>query len=176
MANQWFFKWHHIGGKAVEIESFRDGPIRYGGIAFSGTAHKVYWDTIQHYLRQKVSSIFDDLEREIRDYPPDTRREALREATAIVAHFAGRIRQKAVETDRTLRGNGVTFPEPRDVGHTQYIQQRAHSLAAIYVPTTPAPLPASSRMTWVKAFHDKHHWWIYFILTVVGVVAAILAV
>ena len=40
MANEWFFKWHHIGGeRPVEIDSFRGKPIVYGGIRFSGSAH-----------------------------------------------------------------------------------------------------------------------------------------
>jgi hypothetical protein len=33
MQNEWFFKWHHIGGDSVvEIDGFDGRMIRYGGI------------------------------------------------------------------------------------------------------------------------------------------------
>jgi hypothetical protein len=175
MANEWFFKWHHIGGAAIEIDSFREKPIRYGGIKFSGTAHAVYWDTIQHYLRQKVSQTFDDLEQEIKDYPPDVRRIAIKEAMHIVFGFVGKIRKQAVDKDRILRGDGITFPAARDPGRwegstNKEIQQRADALLAIYALET--SVEAKSKL---KVVHDRHQWWLYLSLTVIGVIAAILA-
>src|ERR1039458_3798045 len=78
MQNEWFFKWHSIGGeRAVEIESFNGKPIVYGGIRFSGSAHRVYWATIQRYLQKKVGAIFDDLEGELSRYSLDVRSKAL---------------------------------------------------------------------------------------------------
>jgi hypothetical protein len=78
MQNEWFFKWHSIGSeRGVEIESFNGKPICYGGIRFSGSAHHVYWATIQRYLQKKVGSIFDDLESELSRYSPDVKARRL---------------------------------------------------------------------------------------------------
>ena len=70
MQNEWFFKWHHIGGdRGVEIDGFDGRMIRYGGINFSGTPRNVYWSTIQRYARQKIGQLFDELEIELQKYP-----------------------------------------------------------------------------------------------------------
>ena len=120
MQNEWFFKWHHIGGqRAVEIDSFRGKLIVYGGIKFSGSAHRVYWDTIQHYLRKKIGAIFNSLEEDIQKYPLEIRAEALTEAQWMVNQFAAQIRRAAIEKDRILRGNGIQFPPEHDSGHWQ---------------------------------------------------------
>jgi hypothetical protein len=116
MQNQWFFKWHHIGGPMIEIESFREKPIRYGGIKFAGSAHAVYWDTIRLYLRKKIGTIFDDVEHELERYTLEIRDKALTEAEGIVISFAAKIRAAAVEKDRVLRGDGVRFPSPQNIG------------------------------------------------------------
>lgn len=116
MQNEWFFKWHHIGGPMVEIESFREKPIRYGGIRFSGSAHAVYWDTIRLYLRKKTGAIFDDIEHELERYTLETRDKALTEVETIVISFATRIRAAAVEKDRVLLGDGIRFSSPQNIG------------------------------------------------------------
>jgi hypothetical protein len=138
MQNEWFFKWHFIGeGHLTEIDSFRGKPIRYGGIKFSGTAHNVYWDTIQYYLKQKIGATFDDLEKEVVRYSVDVRDKALTEAGWLVVQFAQKIRNAAVEKDRILRGNGIEFPLRHDFGRWQEcgrgdIEARADRLQQIY--------------------------------------------
>lgn len=137
MQNDWFFKWHHISRqRAVEIDSFRGKPIVYGGIKFSGSARLVYWDTIQHYLRNKIGSIFDGLEVDLTRYPLEIRAEALNEARWIVGQFAEKIRKTAIEKDRILRGDGIKFP-PEDSGHWRGwhagdIEGRVDGLRRIY--------------------------------------------
>jgi hypothetical protein len=137
MQNEWFFKWHHIGGqRAVEIDSFRGRPIVYGGIKFSGSARLVYWDTIQYYLRNKIGSIFDSLEGELPKFPLEIRAEALNEARWIVGQFAEKVQTAATEKDRILRGDGIKFP-PEDTGqwrgwHSGEIEARVEALHRIY--------------------------------------------
>ena len=137
MQNEWFFKWHHIGGqRSVEIDSFRGKPIVYGGIKFSGSARLVYWDTIQNYLRNKIGSIFNSFEEELPKYPLEIRAEALNEARSIVGQFAEKIRKAAIEKDRILRGDGIKFP-PEDTGqwrgwHSGEIESRVEALRRIY--------------------------------------------
>jgi hypothetical protein len=161
MANEWFFKWHHIGREQpIEIDSFRGKPIVYGGIRFSGSAHDVYWDTIQHYLRKKISSLFDELEQEVKAYPVEIRRQPIREARLLIRGFAGRIRQMAVEKDRILRGDGIKFPPERDFGiwngsGPRDIEDRANSLLRIYVdqPRSSSTFSERANMLW-----DTHRW------------------
>lgn len=120
MQNQWFFKWHAIGGHpAVEIDRFRGEPIRYGGVSFSGSPRAVYWDTIQHYLRRKIEISLDDLETNLQSYSPAIRGEALSEAIGILGSFATKIRTIAIKKDRILRGNGMQFPPEQDLGQWQ---------------------------------------------------------
>lgn len=138
MQNEWFFKWHSIGGeRPVTIESFNGNPICYGGIKFSGSAHTVYWDTIQRYLRKKIGSIFDGLEDELKKYSLDIRDKALTEARWVVGQFAAQIRRTAIEKDRILRGNGMQFPTEHDYGSWQGcqstdIEARVEGLRRIY--------------------------------------------
>src|ERR1700685_1093655 len=119
-----------IGGpRAVEIDSFLGRPICYGGIRFSGSARSVYWATIQRYLRNKVGSIFDGLEDELKTYSLEIMGEALIEARSIVGQFAAKIRRAAIEKDRILRGNGIEFPSEQDPARSIWwpLLQRSHS-------------------------------------------------
>ena len=138
MQNEWFFKWHSIGTEhGVEIDSFNGKPICYGGIRFSGTAQRVYWDAIQRYLQKKVGSIFDELEGELSKYTLDIRSKALSEARQIVGQFAAKIRKVTTQKDRVLRGSGIEFPPERDLGHWHGcqladIEARVSGLRRIY--------------------------------------------
>jgi hypothetical protein len=78
MQNEWFFKWHHIGReRAVEIDSFDGRNLSYGGVAFAGSPHAMYWQTIQRYLRKKIGAIFDEVEAELPKYSIEVRETAL---------------------------------------------------------------------------------------------------
>lgn len=104
---------------------------------FSGSAHNVYWDTIQLYLRKKLVSIFNELEDGLKGYPLEIKERALTEAQWIVAGFATKIRRAAVEKDRILRGNGIQFPPQHDFGQwpecrPEDISARVDGLRRIY--------------------------------------------
>lgn len=118
MENEWFFKWHFIGEDGpVEIDSFRGRPIHYGGIVYSGSAVDVYWDTISHYRKIKVSEFFDKVEVDLPKHPKHVREQAIKEAGGLIKMFASSIQRRAVKRDRILRGDGINFPKPRDGGH-----------------------------------------------------------
>lgn len=179
MANEWFFKWHFIGKDGpVEIESFRGKPINYGGIKFDGSAHQVYWDTIQFYLRKKVSALFDQLEINIKDYPVQTRGTSIEEAQTLIGSFTARIRRMAIEKDRILRGDGVNFPQKHDFGRwegsgLQDIAARAEGLRAIYCEER-----KTNKSVWETAndICDNHRWWIItggLVLTIISIILAI---
>jgi hypothetical protein len=138
MHNEWFFKWHFIGEQRVtEIDNFRGGYIRYGGIKFSGTARLVYWDTIAFYLRKKISDLFDQVEEAIKDYPIELRPAGIAECQSLISGFTTMIKNAAIEKDQILRGDGINFP-PRDE-HRRWdgadevsIQSRADGLRSVY--------------------------------------------
>ncbi len=138
MDNEWFFKWHFIGNDGpVEIESFRGKPIRYGGIAYSGSAVGVYWDTISRYRKIKVSDFFDMVEAELPKYPKHVREQAIKEAVGLIKMFASSIQRRAIEKDRILRGDGFKFPKPHDGGRWEgsnqlVIDARAKGLLESY--------------------------------------------
>ncbi len=138
MQNDWFFKWHYIGGEnVVEIDGFDGRMIRYAGIKFSGSARSVYWGAIQVYAQRKVGELFDELEVELQRYPIGIRAKALNEAKSLISLFVGKIRKSAIEKDRVLRGNGIEFPLPQDLGgwvgaRVTEIESRATGLRRIY--------------------------------------------
>jgi len=138
LQDEWFFKWHFIGaGSVAEMDNFRGGKIRYGGIKFDGSARIVYWDTIKFYLMQKICALFDDVESAIQNYPGAIRMKSIAECHALIAKFAANIKNTAIEKDRILRGNGFEFPAP-DHTHLWHgaapwdIQARVDGLRAIY--------------------------------------------
>jgi hypothetical protein len=151
MSNEWFFKWHFIGKDGpIEIESFAGKPIHYGGIKFSGSAHQVYWDTIQRYLKLKIGSIFTEVEGDLKKYPIKIRESSLEQVGGVVKGFAARIRRAAIEKDRILRGNGFEFPPENDMGtwsgcSNNEIDRRVAMLKEIYCdPTNEQGVPMTN--------------------------------
>lgn len=139
MANEWFFKWHHIGsGNVAEIDSFDGRVMKFGGIRFEGSPRQLYWDAIQRYLRSKIVETLKNVELEIAKYPIKFREDMICEAEALICRFASDIRQSAVEKDRILRGDGVNIPAARDLGEwrgssVSEIQERIEYLRNIYL-------------------------------------------
>jgi len=138
MQDEWFFKWHFIGaGSVAEMDNFRGGRIRYGGLKFDGSCRLVYWDTISFYLRQQIGVLFDQVEAAISNYPSEIRSKATAECHALISEFASQIKEAAIDTDQKLRGNGFELPS-RD--HTNSwrgaeiwdIQVRVDGLRALY--------------------------------------------
>ena len=134
MLNEWFFKWHFIGREGpVEIDGFDGRNIKYGGIKFDGTARDAYWHTLKRYIRKKIDEVFLDLESVISGYPSIAARSSIDDVERELTAFVARIGQDALDTDRTLRGNGINFP-PLDHGQLRRlsiandVRERAESL------------------------------------------------
>jgi hypothetical protein len=187
MINEWFFKWHHIGrDRPVEIDSFDGRKICYAGSPFSGTARVVFWDTIQRYLRQKISALFDVLESDIVTYPPDIQRQSIGEVELLISGFASRIRELAIQKDRILRGNGTEFPDRVDSGNWEHadnaeVHNRAEFLKRLVEAKTPpvsgeepSPLTVSSRLNAWYHRHQAEVWILGFFLGIFGIAVAIL--
>ncbi|MDP3961699.1 MAG: hypothetical protein Q8Q26_16830, partial [Pseudorhodobacter sp.] len=63
-----------------------------------------------------VSEFFDFVEGELSKYPEHVREIAISEAESLVSMFASSIQRRAVEKNRILRGDGISFPQPLDSG------------------------------------------------------------
>jgi hypothetical protein len=145
--NEWFFKWHHIGGQpAVTIDMFDGRQTHYAGIAFSGTPRDVYWDAAQRGIRREIVEQLAWVEEAIATYAPAVARTAIDECAGLIIGFARGIRRLAVEKDRILRGDGINFPPERDEGQWRGatnadIVQQAEAIKALLPPETDASAP-----------------------------------
>lgn len=147
LRNEWFFKWHHIGGqRAVEIDLFNGRHAHYAGISFSGSAHDIYWDAIVRGVRTETVNQLAWVEEAVRPYDREVAQQAIDECAGQIVSFARQVRHTAVEKDRILRGDGVTFPAACDFGHwegtnAEDIFAQAEALKRALFPATKPPAP-----------------------------------
>jgi hypothetical protein len=152
--NEWFFKWHHIGGqRVIEIDTFDGRQARYAGIKFSGSARSVFWDAIARGLRREIIEQFAWIEERARIYARPQAEMAIDECPALLAAFAQALRRSAVNKDRILRGNGINFPAEQDAGtwmgaSSGEINMQATALkAALFPPPIATETPTKPRAT-----------------------------
>lgn len=163
--NEWFFKWHHIGGgEPVEIDQFNGRLAHYGGIQFSGSVRDVYWESIARGLRKEIVDQFAWIEASVKGYDRSVAVDAIDQCAGALTSFARTIRRLTIEKDRILRGDGVAFPEEQDLGHwdgssDEEISDQAEAVkSALFPPirsvepTSPATAPVSSTLTEPASF------------------------
>jgi hypothetical protein len=153
--NEWFFKWHHIGGqRVVEIDTFDGRRARYAGIKFTGSSRDVFWDAITRGARKEVIEQFSWVEERIRGYARAQAEAAIDECAGLLTAFAQSLRNAAVQKDRILRGDGLNFPPQQDngvwvdVSLGDIAHQAAALKAALFpsktaVPTGTVPKPST---------------------------------
>lgn len=151
--NEWFFKWHHIGGdRPVEIDLFDGRATTLAGIAFWGSPRDVYWDAISRGLRKEVLNHFQWVEEVAKGYERSVAIQAISECGDLLTRFAAAIRHEAVEKDRILRGDGVRFPPAEDKGQwtgttDEDIRDQAAALTAALFPSDAASAPPAVTAT-----------------------------
>jgi hypothetical protein len=108
---EWLFKWHGMTyeGGVTDVDDFRGGRIRYGGILFGDQQQQIFWEALSRYLNQKVHDVFKQWDVETRGYPAPVRLRSIEGLELILTGFAQQIVGRAVDTDRRLRGGG--YPE-----------------------------------------------------------------
>lgn len=108
--NSWVCNWHRINieGQHTDVEDFRGGRIRLGGVLFEGQPQQIFWEALSRYLTSKVHEVFANWNRETAGYPREKRIRSLELVEGQLLSFASQIIQKASDTDRRLRGRG--FP------------------------------------------------------------------
>jgi hypothetical protein len=110
-ANDWLFKWHGMTyeGGVTDVDDFRGGRIRYGGIKFGHQQQQIFWEAVERYLMQKAHEIFRRWDAETAQYPSKIRLTSIDGVERHLRQFVHRIIQHALDTDRRLRGMG--YPE-----------------------------------------------------------------
>jgi hypothetical protein len=149
--NEWFFKWHHIGGQhVVEIDTFDGRVARYGGIKFSGSSRLVYWDALERGVRKEIIEQFAWIEERVRSYARAPAEAAIDECAGLLAAFHQSVYRRAIEMDRILGGNGFTSqPQQENGGRDFYSGDVFHQAAALKAALFPPGegLPAGPAMT-----------------------------
>ena len=151
--NEWFFKWHHIGGeRTVEIDQFNGAMTSYAGISFSGSARDIYWHSIVTGVRKEIVDQLSWVEEAVRGYDQGVAVKAIDEGAGLLIGFARGIRREAIEKDRILRGNGLEFPAEQDLGHWDggdeaAIHAQAEALKAAMFPADKSAPVAGARAT-----------------------------
>jgi hypothetical protein len=172
--NEWFFKWHHIGSQnGVQIDTFDGRHASYGGIAYSGTAVDIYWQTVVRGVRKEIVDQLAWVDAEVRAYNQQTAFRAIDECAGLLVSFARSIQRTAVEKDRILRGDGINFPPECDFGHWEGttdtdVMRQAEALKAA--------LPFASAKSIVgktQEFWNAHQGWLQLLGIVVGILALI---
>lgn len=111
--NKWIANWHRINidNQATDVDDFRGGRIRLGGVQFEGQPQQIYWDTFDRYLRIKIHDVFKQWNADTERYLPEDRLSSLEQSAGLLESFVGQLVAHATETDRRLRGRGF----PKDV-------------------------------------------------------------
>jgi hypothetical protein len=107
LVNEWCLKWHELArGEPIDLDDFRGGRIRLGGMRFDASAELTYWNALQRYARGKIDETFGETEKEI-CLRAGIGLEAVAEDAAIqLRSFLERLHRHAVFTEYRLQARG----------------------------------------------------------------------
>jgi hypothetical protein len=116
--NDWLFKWYAMTyeGGLTDVEDFRGGRIRLGGVMFGSQQQDIYWQAIDRYMRQKVHAVFKQWDIDSKDYPLATRRASIDGIEQSLHRFVIQILQRSLATDKRLRKGGNPIAHSRPAG------------------------------------------------------------
>ncbi|MGN7914016.1 hypothetical protein [Enterobacter sp. 22466] len=118
-------KWRFLkSGYRLVIPRPNKTDICYEGVAFSGSVRDAFWnDFIDPYIKLRSLALIEKT-RELAvecNLPTD---DALNDIGDMLCGMVIRIYDRMAETDRILRGDGMTFPPKIDVSrHIQFMQE-----------------------------------------------------
>ncbi|WP_368567682.1 hypothetical protein [Enterobacter hormaechei] len=118
-------KWRFLKtGHKLIIPRFNKADICYQGVAFSGSVRDVFWsDFIDPYLKYRSIAIIEK-SRELAIECGLSVEDALTDVEELLCGLVVRIYDRMAETDRILRGDGVSFPPKVDVSERiQFMQE-----------------------------------------------------
>ncbi len=115
--NDWFFKWSCIRGSHPVVIGLFDGRnAHYANVKFAGSTRDVFWYAIQKGMRKEVIDQMHWIEDSVNVYSYEIGARAIDECEDLLIRFVMKIRRRATEIDRRLRGDGLRFPEAEDSG------------------------------------------------------------
>lgn len=99
----------------IEIKRFDGEEIRLGGVAFKGTVVDVFWSGfIEPYIEHESVKILEAAGQLATDC--QLSHDIVTDEARMLLHvMVRRVYSKMADVDQTLRGDGFTFPEKRDV-------------------------------------------------------------
>ena len=132
--NAWLFRWHSIGEGEVDLEDFFGGRFHLGGVAFHGGVQRSFWRSVEKYLVDKAHGIFAQWDGATKGYPEKSRRSSLEGIGHELRDFTRRIMERAVTTDRALRGNGnpQSVEKYNATGHHSHVNAEIFRLVAAH--------------------------------------------
>jgi hypothetical protein len=161
--NDWLFKWYGMTyeGGLTDVEDFRGGRIRLGGVQFGYQQQSIYWQAVDRYLRQKVHAVFKQWETETKDYPLATRRASIDGIERSLGRFVTQILQRSLATDKRLRkgGNPVGHGPPPGKGgvggEVAYLAAAHRALIDQAIAGQTVQVPRSY-WKWLEAFYANN--------------------
>lgn len=134
-------KWRFLkAGPPMRVQKYDGSEICYQGIAFSGSPVSVFWnDFIDPYLENYSITVLEQTSALAIEcqFPLD---ETIEEAKLLLLVMVRRIYDEMAETDRILRGDGINFPDKKDVsGNIQFISEVVCEHAEIEKMKKPTP-------------------------------------
>jgi hypothetical protein len=176
--NDWLFKWYAMTyeGGLTDVEDFRGGRIRLGGVTFGSQQQDIYWQAIDRYMRQKVHAVFKQWDAETKDYPLATRRASIDGVEQSLHRFVTQILQRSLATDKRLRkgGNPVAHSRPAGQGgvggEVAYLAAAHRALIDQAIEEQkPKPAVPISRKQKIEDFFSNHR-------GIMGAIALVVAV
>ena len=173
--SEWLFKWYGLtyeGGK-TDVDDFKGGRIRYGGIVFGYQQQDIFWQAIGRYVGQKVHEIFRRWDTETHTYPAERRLSSLDGTERIAQVYVRKVLSRARETAKAVsKGAPDTGYSPvlQGIAEASRLAQAHRELlkgnAAIAEKSAP-----KGRWKWIEEFFANNKGLIWFL----GLVASALA-
>ena len=122
------------------IPRFNKPDICYQGVAFCGSVRDVFWgDFIDPYIKHR-SLVLIEKTRVLANECGLSVEDALSHMGEMLCGMVVRVYDRMVETDRILRGDGITFPPKIDVSrHIQFMQEMIVSEVSVEKMKTDKP-------------------------------------
>jgi len=107
LANEWYLKWHALArGEAIDLDDFRGGRVRLGGMRFDASAELAYWSAAARYARGKIEEVFGRAEDHVRARAGVGAAAIAEDAAARLRSFLERVHRHAVFTEYRLKARG----------------------------------------------------------------------
>ncbi len=164
MANGWFFKWHNINipNYVVDVEDFFGGRSSTPAAScFRDKSKSCTRRSVGKHLIDRVHRGFQQWEAACIGYPPHLKSCSLDAVEGALKGYATRIIEKAIETDRALRGHGnPQSVEPYNgTGHHSRANVEILRLKEAHAALLPKEAAKVERISWLKKVEEHFTKW-----------------